>query len=59
MAIKEGIKGTSWIRNAIYEKLQKEYSITDYKVAEAKDEVIWRESVQRRIDARSKGKNGW
>lgn len=58
LAIKEGIKGTSWIRNAVYEKLQREFTITDYKVAEAKDQTIWRESIQRRIDARTKGKKG-
>ena len=56
LALKEGIRGTSWIRNAVYEKLQKEYTISDYKVAEAKDEAIWRESVQRRINGRSKSK---
>ena len=56
LALKEGIKGTSWIRNAVYEKLQKEYTISDYKVAKAKDEAIWRESVQRRINGRSKSK---
>ena len=37
MALKEGIRGTSWIRNAVYEKLQKEYTLSDYKVAEAKE----------------------
>lgn len=56
LALKEGIRGTSWIRNAVYEKLQKEYTISDYKVAKAKDEAIWRESVQRRINGRSKSK---
>ena len=56
LALNEGIRGTSWIRNAVYEKLQKEYTISDYKVAEAKDEAIWRESVQRRINGRSKSK---
>ena len=56
LALKEGIRGTSWIRNAVYEKLQKEYTISDYKVAKAKDEAIWRESVQRRINGRSKNK---
>jgi len=56
LALKEGIRGTSWIRNAVYEKLQKEYKISDYKVAKAKDEAIWRESVQRRINGRSKSK---
>ena len=58
LALKEGIRGTSWIRNAVYEKLQKEYTLSDYKVAEAKDQAIWRESIQRRIDGRSKGKEG-
>ena len=56
LALKKGIRGTSWIRNAVYEKLQKEYTLSDYKVAEAKDETIWRESIQRRIDGRTKRK---
>ena len=55
-ASKKGLKGTAWIRDAVYEKLQKEYTKSDYKVAEAKDEALWRESVQRRIDGRSKDK---
>ena len=56
LALREGIKGTAWIRNAAYEKLQQEYTTSDYKVAEAKDEVLWRESVRRRILGRSKAK---
>ena len=56
LALKEGIRGTSWIRNAVYEKLQKDYTISEYKVAEANDEAIWRESIQRRINGRSKSK---
>ena len=54
LAIKEGIRETSWIRNVVYEKLQQKYTLSEYKVAEAKDEAIWRESIQRRIDGRSK-----
>ena len=29
----------------------------EYKIAEAKDELLWRESVQRRIDGRKNGES--
>tara|TARA_Y100000746_G_scaffold182024_1_gene160098 strand:- start:251 stop:502 length:252 start_codon:yes stop_codon:yes gene_type:complete len=54
LASLEGIKGTAWIRKVVYKQLQEEFPSSVYKVAEAKDEVIWRESVKRRIDGRSK-----
>lgn len=56
LALKGGIKDTAWIRQAAYEKLQQEYNSSDYKVAEAKDKVLWRESVRNRILGRSKRK---
>ena len=56
-AKKEGLKGTAWVRKVTYEALQREYSSSEYKIAEAKDELLWRESVQRRIDGRKLPKN--
>ena len=44
--------GTAWGRNVAYEELQRKFSSSEYKIAEAKDELMWRESVQRRIDGR-------
>ena len=52
LADKLGIKSTAWIRNLIYEELELEVPRSEYKIAEAKDELMWRESVQRRIDGR-------
>ena len=51
-AKKAGIRGTAWVRQAVYSQLQRELSSAEYKIAEAKDELLWRESVQRRIDGR-------
>ncbi len=48
----EGIKGTAWVREAAYNQLQREFSSAEYKIAEAKDELLWRESVKRRIEGR-------
>ena len=46
------MRGTAWVRKVAYEALQREYTSSEYKIAEAKDELMWRESVQRRIDGR-------
>ena len=51
-AKKAGIRGTAWVRQEAYSQLQRELSSAEYKIAEAKDELLWRESVQRRIDGR-------
>jgi len=51
-AEKEGIRGTAWVRKVAYKELERIYPSTTYKVAEAKDELMWRESVERRIQGR-------
>ena len=51
-ADKQGMRGTAWVRKVAYEALEREYSSSEYKIAEAKDELMWRESVQRRIEGR-------
>ena len=56
-AKKAGIRGTAWVRQAAYSQLQRELSSAEYKIAEAKDELLWRESVQRRIDGRKNGES--
>ena len=56
LADKLGIKSTAWIRNLIYEELELEVPRSEYKTAEAKDELMWRESVQRRIAGRKQKK---
>ena len=33
-------------------RLYNEFTSSEYKIAEAKDELMWRQSVQRRIDAK-------
>ena len=52
LADKEGMRGTAWVRKVAYEALQREFTSSEYKIAEAKDELMWRASVQRRIDGR-------
>ncbi len=53
MALKHGNKSYyQWVRKVAYEALQREFTSSEYKIAEAKDELMWRESVQRRIDGR-------
>ena len=54
VADKEGMRGTAWVRKVAYEALQREFTSSEYKIAEAKDELMWRESVQRRIDGESR-----
>ena len=54
---KKGIKGTAWVREVAYEALEREFPSSEYKIAEAKDELMWRESVQRRIDGRKPSTN--
>ena len=56
LADKLGIKSTAWIRNLIYEELELEVPRSEYKTAEAKDKLIWRETVQRRIAGRKQKK---
>ena len=51
-ADKEGLRGTAWVRKVAYEALQREYPSSEYKIAEAKDELMCRESVQRQIEGR-------
>ena len=52
LADKEGMRGTAWVRKVAYEELQRKFSSSEYKIAEAKDELMWRQSVQRRIEGR-------
>ena len=40
-AEKKGMKGTAWVRKAAYSQLEREFSSAEYKIAEAKDELLW------------------
>ena len=51
-AKEENMRGTAWVRQAAYEKLQRVMNTGEYKIAEAKDDLLWRQSVQRRIEGR-------
>ena len=55
-ADKRGMRGTAWVRKVTYEALQREFPSSEYKIAEAKDELMWRQSVQRRIEGRKQTK---
>lgn len=52
-AEKEGIRPSAWVRKVIYNKLETSLPSSVYKEAEAKDEVVWRESVRKRVEGRS------
>ena len=47
------IRATAWIREAVYEKLERICTASEYKEARAKDEAVWRESVRRRVEGRN------
>ncbi len=49
----KNIRATAWIREAIYEKLERICTASEYKEAKAKDEAVWRESVRRRVEGRN------
>ncbi len=51
-AEKKGIKTNAYIRNIIYEHLERNLPKHIYKEADAKDKLAWQESVSRRIKAR-------
>ena len=46
------MRGTAWVREAAYEKLQKVMNTGEYNIAKAKDDLLWKQSVQRRIEGR-------
>lgn len=52
-AEKEGIRPSAWVRKVVYSKLETSLPSSVYKEAEAKDEVVWRESVRKRVEGRS------
>jgi hypothetical protein len=52
-AQKEGIRPTAWIRKIVYNSLESILPSSVYKEAEAKDQVVWRESVRKRVEGRS------
>lgn len=52
-AEKEGIRPSAWVRKVVYSKLENSLPSSVYKEAEAKDEVVWRESVRKRVEGRS------
>ena len=52
VADKEGMRGTAWVRKVRMKLYNVNLLASEYKIAEAKDELMWRESVQRRIDGR-------
>ena len=52
-AQKEGIRPTAWIRKTVYNSLESILPSSVYKEAEAKDQVVWRESVRKRAEGRS------
>ena len=52
-----GIRPTAWMRDAIYQRLEKDMPVSIYKEAEAADKAIWQRSVRRRVEGRMKPKD--
>ncbi len=53
-ADKKGIKRNAYIRDIIYEHLERNLPKHIYKEADARDKLAWQASVSRRIKARKK-----
>ena len=49
-----GMKPAAWIREAVYNELERELPSNEYNLAKAADELIWRESVRKRIEGRKR-----
>jgi len=56
IAMDKGVRSTAWIRDAVYNALEKALPSSVYQEAVAKDEASWRESVRRRVEGRMKSK---
>jgi hypothetical protein len=50
----EGVRPTAWIREALYAYLERIEPQYVYNQAKADDEAVWRESVRRRVEGRTK-----
>jgi len=47
-----GLKPTAWVREAIYNELQRIYPANQYNLAKAADDLVWAEAVRKRIESR-------
>ena len=50
------VQTSAWVREALYKYTADCCDDSLYKVAEAKDQAIWQESVRRRVEGRTKTK---
>lgn len=51
------INTTAWLRDSLYRYLTSRVDESLYKVAKAKDDALWQESVRRRVEGRTKTKS--
>lgn len=51
------ISTTSWLRDSLYAYLSSKVDDSLYAMAKARDEALWRESVRKRVEGRSKTKS--
>ena len=51
------INTTAWLRDALYKYLSTMVDESLYKVAKARDDALWQESVRKRVEGRSKAKS--
>jgi len=56
LASKNDVRATAWIRDALYQLLERKLPASVYNEAKAKDEAAWRETVRRRVEGRTKVK---
>ena len=55
-AEEEGVRPTAWIRDALYSHLERIEPSYIYNKAKADDEAVWRESVRRRVQGRTRSR---
>lgn len=56
LAEADKMRPTAWIRNAVYMVLELQCDPDRYDTAKAKDELVWRESVRKRVEGRMKSR---
>ena len=56
MASDQNMKVTALIRQMVYERLQAELPASEFRAAEAADQLLWAEAVRRRVQGRQRAK---
>ena len=51
------VNTTGWLRDALYKYLSTVVDESLYKMAKARDDALWQESVRKRVEGRSRAKS--